>query len=188
MKAPDWRAVFAVTGFAVAILGTLQFLRLQIDKAELHKSWIAIVGSVGCAFLLGIYSSRIAKWTRVFSRERRIFLSYAHQSSESAKKIAELLRESGVRVWLDVDHIRPGEYIRPKIDGALEHTDTVVFLLQGAASPWLLYEIDAAQARHLRIIPVVVGPAEIPSSLKELRYIDMRNLERGHQELVKAVQ
>jgi predicted nucleotide-binding protein len=53
--------------------------------------------------------------------------------------------------------------------------------------PNLQLELGMAMAKGLRIIPVLVADAELPSDLKGLRYVHLRReRNRGLEELVRA--
>src|SRR5688572_6304533 len=48
------------------------------------------------------------------------FISYVHENSELVLQLAKDLRSHGVTVWLDRNDIRPGQYWKDAINGAIQ--------------------------------------------------------------------
>jgi threonyl-tRNA synthetase len=46
---------------------------------------------------------------------KAVFLSYASQDAEAAKRICEALRAGGIEVWFDQSELRGGHKIRKQI-------------------------------------------------------------------------
>ena len=58
--------------------------------------------------------------------EYDVFLSYSRKDKETVHALAERLRGDGVRVWLDVWEIEPGDPIGMKIQHGVEKSRTMV--------------------------------------------------------------
>ncbi|HEY5553032.1 MAG TPA: TIR domain-containing protein, partial [Opitutaceae bacterium] len=54
------------------------------------------------------------------SRGRAVFLSYAHEDAEAARRIADALRGFGVEVWFDSNELRGGDHWDAKIRGQIK--------------------------------------------------------------------
>jgi TIR domain len=88
------------------------------------------------------------------SCQGKTFICHAHADKHSvAWPLAELLRERGVPVWLDVNELAIGVRLRSAIDAALAACDMAVVILSPAfyRSSWAAeYEFDGLLNRHLR--------------------------------------
>lgn len=94
----------------------------------------------------------------------KVFLSYAAQDGELARKIAEGLRRRGFHVWWD-DDILPGDNWAEAVSNALKDSQAMVVLLTPNAlrSKWVQRDIEFALVSpgfRQRLIPVVVGDAQ----------------------------
>jgi hypothetical protein len=107
----------------------------------------------------------------------RIFISYRREdTSASASRIYEWLAEryGDDQVFMDVDTIEPGLDWAQAIDRAVGSADLVLALIgsdwmaelnrrleRGGDDP-MRHELETALARDMRVIPVLVGGAEMP--------------------------
>ena len=116
---------------------------------------------------------------------RRIFISYRRaDSADAAGRLYDRLAEQfgGHNVFMDVDDIRPGEDYVVAIERRIANCDTMIVLLGpgwGSATneagarrlddPHDLarLEVEAALRRNVRVIPILLGDAEMPAA-KEL--------------------
>ena len=64
--------------------------------------------------------------------EYDVFLSYSSKDKETVHVLAELLKEDGLRVWLDKWEIKPGDMIGLKIQHGLEWSRTLVMCMSPA--------------------------------------------------------
>jgi hypothetical protein len=107
----------------------------------------------------------------------RIFISYRREdTSASASRIYEWLSEryGDDQVFMDVDTIEPGLDWAQAIDRAVGSADLVLALigadwlaelnrrLEGGGDDPMRHELETALARDMRVIPVLVGGAEMP--------------------------
>jgi hypothetical protein len=173
----------SILGSLASLFGILFFLQKSLHMSELAVSGITVIVSG----LFGIFSGYLVKLIKKVRVAPRVFLSYSHANQATAEKLSETLRAHGVRVWLDSERMKPGDEIRPMIERAISDTDTFLALLSGRPSPNLSIELGLARAKGLRVIPVLLEGAQIPSDLKDLRYIDLRDFAHGLSELVEAV-
>src|SRR5215813_9392048 len=79
-----------------------------------------------------------------------IFISHASEDKELvARPLADLLRSSGVTVWLDENELRLGDSLKAKIDQGLAESRYGVAILSRAffAKDWPQRELDGLTAR-----------------------------------------
>jgi TIR domain len=147
------------------------FLLVEFERLHLmQRDALAVFGALGVALLVGFFSRDIARRIRKLSGTRRVFISYPHATSEIASSIAAELRGRGTKVWLDVDHIRPGDSIQNAIEQALNNSDAVVFVLPHRMTKYSSKELQLARSKGLKIIPVVVNhDATIPAELESVK-------------------
>ena len=130
----------------------------------------------------------------VTSKER-IFISYSHEDREFAERLVAALQEAGEEVWWDRWEILGGDSLIQKIfEEGLAQADAFVVVLssESVKSKWVRQELDVATVRKIegvtKIIPVVIGNVEIPSALRALLRIDMRqNFKDGIQRIINSV-
>jgi len=118
-----------------------------------------------------------------------IFISYAHQDRSSASRICEALTNAGLRPWIDVIDVAPGDSFVERINDALGRSSYLVVLLSSHSliSSWVKREWMAALATQKSVlIPLRLDCSEIPTVLSDIRFIDMvSNFEAGLRELVR---
>jgi len=102
----------------------------------------------------------------------KVFLSYAFENTELAKKIAEALQANGIDTWWAQWCISSGDSLRQKIDEGLGECTHFIVLLTPESIPkaWVKQEMDAGLMRKLtqkaKFIPLRHGLA--PSFLPPL--------------------
>lgn len=84
-------------------------------------------------------------------RNTLVFLSYASEDSDLAKRIADALVANGIDTWWDQWCISSGDSIRQKIDEGLGACTHFITLLTpcSISKPWVNVEIDAGFMRKL---------------------------------------
>lgn len=126
---------------------------------------------------------------------KQIFISYSHTDQEFVERLAGALREVGEEARWNRWEILAGDSLIDKIfeEGLSQAAAFVVVLSpESVRSKWVRQELDVATVRKIegitKIIPVVIGDAEIPSALRALLWIDMRqNFEEGVQKILNSV-
>lgn len=126
---------------------------------------------------------------------RRVFLSYAAADKSAAIRIADALRDAGLRVWFDAWELAVGDSIAHRIEEALVSSDLLVVLLspRSVNSRWIENELSAALARELKdraitIIPALIEDCRIPPLLADRNYLDLRHdFDAGVQRLVSQL-
>ncbi len=119
----------------------------------------------------------------------KVFLSYTHNDSFLARKIASALVKNGLDVWNAETEILPGDNWAEKISNALKESDAMVVLItpESLESRIVRREIEYAlgdKSYNKRVIPVLVGSEEnlsvesIPWILQKLQMIRLSKPEQ----------
>jgi len=125
-----------------------------------------------------------------------IFISYSRKDSAQAIELAERLRESGVKVWIDQQGIVGAEHWAREIAEGIRACSTFLLLLspESVSSEEVLKELALASERRKRILPVELAPTELPSSfeyqlagLQRVSIADFDKILRSHQHGVERV-
>ncbi len=122
-----------------------------------------------------------------------VFLSHSHRDRTRVVRLAERLRERGLRVWLDDWVIQPGDDIYAAIEDGLEHSRTLLLCLSQPAidSDWVKLERNTALFRdpmnkERRFIPLLLEACQLPATIGRLLYLDWR--AEGEEELARLLQ
>ncbi len=175
--------LLSIIGGVASVSGLVIVLVRTLGVSDVAVSLV----SIAVALLTGIYSGYVARAARKLRVAPHVFLSYSHQDQQRAQEIAEALRENGVKVWLDIEQLRPGDQIHSLIEKAVDNADTFVALLSQTERANLAFELGLARAKGIKVIPVLLSDAAIPSDLQGVRYVDLRHdFPHGLAELVKA--
>lgn len=122
---------------------------------------------------------------------KRVFISYARGDELSARELRDNLRNMEVAGWMDESAIASGDAISKKIRESLHRASAVIVLVseRSLRSPWVQFELGAAEGMGKAIIPVLIGPEgierKLPEWLQGLSYVDART--QPIQEVAAAV-
>jgi hypothetical protein len=130
-------------------------------------------------------------------RRPRVFLSHSHSDSRTVHEVAQGLKAAGIDVWFDESELNLGDSLVTKIERGLDSADYVAFFLSKASlrSQWARQELSVAISRQVSvdrgavILPILLEDAEIPSLLRDVMYLDMRDgdVALGVKKLVSAI-
>jgi hypothetical protein len=128
-----------------------------------------------------------------------VFLCHAHEDVESARKLAARLRDNGINVWLDRDHLRGGDEWDQMIERVLDKEVQYAVILQSANLRakdigYVNKEIHLAIERQsyyrfprIFLIPTLIdGPDGRLAELERFQSIDLSTPD-GVDELVKTI-
>jgi hypothetical protein len=113
-----------------------------------------------------------------------VFLSHNNKDKEFVREIARLLRDRGLRPWLDEEQLIPGERWQDKLArGIRESATCAMFLGPNSLGDWqeeelYLVQNRAAGSRDYRLIPILLpGLADslIPPFLQSRTWVDYRH-------------
>lgn len=116
-----------------------------------------------------------------------IFLSYHYGDREMVKLIADLLRQRGIKVWLDVWELVPGRPWQEALESVIQMANAAaLFVGPSGLGPWQEPEMRACLSefvkRKLPVIPVLLPgikmAPELPLFLKAFTWVD---LQQGFQ-------
>jgi hypothetical protein len=114
--------------------------------------------------------------------DKLVFISYSHADKDIAKTIANELVNRGINVWWDQWDLQPGDSLISKIfEFGLAKASHFLILLSPSSvrSSWVKEELSIATIRRIeevvRVIPVLVDGAEIPTPLRSLLWVDLRS-------------
>lgn len=127
-----------------------------------------------------------------------VFLSHSSKDKAFTRKLAERLRELGVRVWIDEAEINIGDSLQSKIAEAIEETDYVAAVIShnSVQSSWVQHELQMAMSRELedrsvRVLPILIEPCELPPFLRDKLYADFsdpNDFDAPFARLLRALQ
>jgi len=88
-----------------------------------------------------------------------IFISHTSDSRDYARRLREALAEFGEAAFFDETEIMPGESSPEVIRTKLQSADYFVVLLteRAAESPWVMFEIGAAEALGKKVVPILLA-------------------------------
>jgi len=90
------------------------------------------------------------------SNTAQIFISYAREDIEYVARLRDELQALELSVWVDLDGLYAGEEFWPRVTGAIEGADQVVFVISPSseASEWCRREAEHAQKYNKQVLPV----------------------------------
>jgi hypothetical protein len=106
-----------------------------------------------------------------------VFISYARADASSfAQELMLGLEVAGFQAFLDRHDIAAGEEWEARLGSLIDASDTIVFIITPASarSARCLWEVEQAESRSKRVIPVVwagVPESELPDQLKRRNFI-----------------
>ena len=101
-----------------------------------------------------------------------VFISYSgSEGAKLAERLNQILVQQGILTWFDKQDITPGKPFRATLEQAIRDADDIILLITpgSGASEWQRAEWQAAIEavwKGKRMIPVLVGQAEIPSFIR----------------------
>jgi len=113
-----------------------------------------------------------------------VFLSHNSKDKPAVRKLAEVLRARGLRVWLDEWELVPGQPWQEAIEEIIETTrSSAVLVGKDGLGPWQDTEMRGClsefEDRKLPVIPVLLpgapdAPPRLPIFLKRFTWVDLR--------------
>jgi len=124
-----------------------------------------------------------------------IFISYASEDRDFAKKLANDLRKEGLNIWIYEWEIKVGDSITEKINTALARMDTfiVVFSKDSVNKLWVKRELNSTLYRKMKgenisILPIKLNDCVIPPLFEDIYYADFSlGYNQGYQKLLDPI-
>ena len=130
---------------------------------------------------------------QVLREKKEVFFSYSHKDRVLAGKIAALLKEKGIVVFLAHENIEVSEEWRKEIFKHLESDRVLLALLtpNHEKSVWANQEAGIMHGKGEKVIPLIVGKTEIKKCgfLEALQGIPIKeeNLDDSLGEILRAI-
>jgi hypothetical protein len=185
-------------GFISNILATSDAL-----NALLESHFLTIIAGIAVVLAAGgAYQSIMLSRHLTLKREKqRIFLIYAKEDLDAARKLTDELKERGFHIWLDVEEIVPGQIWRKAILKALEESRAALVLVsqnlekKGFVQEELKVALETLQENEKDVspvVPVLLGNAPVPDVLSHIQAVNLsepggiERLEEGLKRIVAA--
>ncbi|MEM7477876.1 MAG: TIR domain-containing protein [Planctomycetota bacterium] len=113
-----------------------------------------------------------------------VFLSHNSKDKLLVRRLAQMLKEQGISVWLDEWELVPGRPWQEALEEIIQTTKSVAVLLgPNGLGPWEIPEMRACLSefvsRQLPVIPVLLPgierPPDLPLFLKQFTWVDFRD-------------
>ncbi|HVT12839.1 MAG TPA: TIR domain-containing protein [Fimbriimonadaceae bacterium] len=125
-----------------------------------------------------------------------VFLSHNSADKSQVRRLAERLKQAGLRVWLDDWIVKPGDIVSLKVDEGLEQSRVLLLCVSpnALASGWVALERSTAIHRDpdnadRRFIPLLLADCDLPDTLRRYRYVDYREeADAAFAEVLEACQ
>jgi len=97
-----------------------------------------------------------------------LFISYSRKDREVVDRLAARLEKAGYQVWIDRKGILGGVEWRKAIPREIGRAEAFLLMISpnSVASRWVRKEFDYALKKRVRIIPIVIKPADLPRSMQ----------------------
>jgi hypothetical protein len=126
----------------------------------------------------------------------KVFISYAHEDEEEARKIYRQLGDYGFHCWLDKEALLPGNDWDREIRRAISNTDFIIIVVsrkvhgkRGYIQREIRMALDMAKeipAGQAYLIPVRIEDCDIPEDISRYHYCDLFR-DEGATRLVEAM-
>src|SRR5215212_5452816 len=109
-----------------------------------------------------------------------VFISHSRKDKVFVRHLAEMLKKSNRKPWVDVESITPTAEFWPEVYSGIEETDAFIFVISpdSVRSEDCKEELAHAVERNKRLVPIVfreVDDEEVPGSLRSLQWIFFRD-------------
>jgi WD40 repeat protein/GTPase SAR1 family protein/DNA-directed RNA polymerase subunit RPC12/RpoP len=123
-----------------------------------------------------------------------VFLSHNAKDKPRVRRLAERLKQAGLRVWFDEWNVRSGDIISLKVDEGLEQSRVLLLCISpnALASNWVALERSTAVHRDpsnedRRFIPLLLADCDLPDTLRRYKSVDFREEgEPAFEEILTA--
>ena len=130
-------------------------------------------------------------------KELNVFISYAREDADRVQNLYVQLSSAGLKPWMDIKDILPGENWESSIWRAAQNADFVLVCLSEKSvnkRGFLQREIKKAMTiweekleEDIYLIPVRLEKCDVPEILSRLQWVDLFEIG-GMQKLLQAIQ
>lgn len=112
-----------------------------------------------------------------------VFLSHNSKDKQAVIEIGDALKQHGLRVWLDIWELKPGDEWQESLEGIIETARSVLVLIgRDGIGPWELPEMRACISEFVRrrmpvisvLLPGVEREPKLPGLLRQFSWADLR--------------
>lgn len=120
---------------------------------------------------------------------QHVFISYARVDQDFVLRLAALLKERSVPIWLDQGNIEAGADWDRSIENGLRNCNKFLIVLSPAAvdSNQVRGELQTAVDDNKTIVPVIYQSCTVPRMLRLIQHIDMTGGKLDDQTIDKLV-
>lgn len=125
-----------------------------------------------------------------------VFLCHNSQDKPYVRKLNEVLKEGGVKTWLDEEQIAPGDMWQEELERSIAQVKGCLIIVgDSGLGPWQDHErrafINELANRGCKIVPILIGEGqvipELPLMLRQSMWVDLRvNEALGITRIIKA--
>ncbi len=108
-----------------------------------------------------------------------VFLSHTSADKPFVRRLADDLRDAGVRVWLDEAEIQVGDSLLRKIEDGISSMEYLAVVLspRSVSSEWVQRELEAAMneeigGKKVKVLPLLMEKCDLPPFLRGKLYAD----------------
>ena len=130
----------------------------------------------------------------------QVFLSYARENIDDARKLKASLEQNDIDIWFDEDNLLPGQNWKLEISRAIVNSSLVILLVSNESLSKRGYvQVEMKKALNILeeipdsdifIIPVRINSCEIfEPGLNDLHWVDLfPSYQRGVESIMKAIE
>jgi hypothetical protein len=151
------------------------------EHRELLKSLRRVLDDLSRASRSNL--SVVEAWQRQEHQGFEVFLCHNSADKPEVRRVAKLLKASGIRPWLDEEQLRPGLPWQVALEEQIATIgSTAVFVGASNLGPWQSMELRAFLDEFVRrrspVIPVLLpnatSPPDLPLFLRQMTWVDFR--------------
>jgi hypothetical protein len=124
-----------------------------------------------------------------------IFISYSHKDKDFVDRLALILIDNRIKVFVDRWEMKLGDSITTKIQDAISDASYLMVILSknSVASDWCKREITSAlmlelERKRIVLLPILIEDCEIPLFLRDKFYADFRqSFETGLETVLESL-
>lgn len=155
-------------------------------------------GMLAAAFAAAIAAAMSIVLSRKLARRRQarhVFIVYARDDLETAKRLAKVMKDAGLNPWLDVEQLVPGQVWKKAVLKALEESSIALVIVSNNLQKdgFVREELNAAmkllQSRETDVVPIVpvrVDDSSVPEALAQIQWVDLREKD-AEQQLLRGL-
>lgn len=128
-----------------------------------------------------------------------VFISYTPQDRDAARHLAWDLDDAGIRTWLDIHNLVPGQKWKQEIEKAIKSSNVFLVLLSKDSVSkegyiqneiqFAISELEKRPERQAYIVPIRLEDCEVPDPLAMFQWIDMfRGWDEGLAAIIRALE